>query len=102
MPNGKYDMNNCGGLSSDFIGQSWNYPEANYSTRRAIWAAHRDYQQGLLWTMAHDPAMPTAVRTGISEQHLEMTGVCPTILSLLISVLILISRFISRTRYARE
>ena len=23
-------MNNCGGLSSDFIGQNWEYPEANY------------------------------------------------------------------------
>jgi hypothetical protein len=65
VPGGKYDMNNCGGLSSDFIGQSWGYPEANYSERRTIWEAHRSYQQGLLWAMAHDPEMPSAVSAGM-------------------------------------
>jgi hypothetical protein len=65
VPNGKYDMNNCGGMSSDFIGQSWHYPEANYRARRTIWQAHRDYQQGLLWTMANDPTMPAAVTAGM-------------------------------------
>ena len=28
VPNGKYDSNNCGGISSDFIGENWKYPEA--------------------------------------------------------------------------
>ena len=27
--------------------------------------AHRDYQMGLLWTMANDPAMPAKVREGM-------------------------------------
>ena len=65
VPGGKYDMNNCGGMSSDFIGQSWNYPEANYTERQDIWRGHRDYQMGLLFTMANDPAMPAAVRNGM-------------------------------------
>ena len=52
VPNAKYDMNNCGGMSSDFIGQSWSYPEANYTERQTIWRAHRDYQMGLLWAVS--------------------------------------------------
>lgn len=67
VPGGKYDMNNCGGMSSDFIGQSWRYPEANYTERRDIWRAHRDYQMGLLYSMANDPGMPVAVRNGMQS-----------------------------------
>ena len=67
VPNGKTDMNNCGGVASDFIGGSWTYPDANYTQRRAIWAAHRDYQQGLHWTCAHDPAMPAAIRASMAK-----------------------------------
>ena len=52
VPNSKYDMNNCGGLSSDFLMGSWTYPNASYADRQTIWAAHRDYVQGLLWTLS--------------------------------------------------
>ena len=62
VPGSKFDSNNCGGISSDLIGGSWGYPEADYGVRRAIWFAHLQYQQGLLWTMAHDQAVPSAVR----------------------------------------
>lgn len=37
----KCDMNNGGGLSTDFIGASWRYPDANYSERKEIWEAHK-------------------------------------------------------------
>ena len=45
VPKGKFDMNNCGGISSDFIGASWAYPMATPAARRAIWTQHRDYVQ---------------------------------------------------------
>lgn len=63
VPNHKTDMNNCGAMSSDLIGGSWNYPEATYAERQVIWAQHRDYVQGLLYTLAHDPEIPTSVRS---------------------------------------
>ena len=37
VPGGKADMNNCGGIASDFIGGSWTYPEATYADRKAVW-----------------------------------------------------------------
>ena len=66
VPGGKTDMNNCGDVSSDLIGGSWDYPEANYSMRRQIWAQHRDYVQGLLWTLAHDPAVDAKTRATLA------------------------------------
>eukprot|EP00937_MAST-01D_sp_MAST-1D-sp2_P003667 g3667.t1 len=67
VPGAKYDSNNCGGLSSDFIGQSWRYPEASYAERQEIWRAHADYHQGLLWTMAHDTGVPASVRAEMAQ-----------------------------------
>jgi len=60
----KYDANNCGYnlVHTDMIGASWDYPEANYSHRRAIWQAHVDYTKGWLWTMSSDPSVPFWVR----------------------------------------
>jgi hypothetical protein len=54
-------------MSSDLIGGSWRYPHASYAERRSIWSAHLRYQQGLLWTMAHDPDVPEAARTAMAE-----------------------------------
>ena len=65
VPNGKYDMNNCGGFASDFIGGSWSYPEATYPERREIWRQHLAYQQGLLYFLANDS--PRRVRDAMSE-----------------------------------
>ena len=31
MPNRKTDMNNSGPFSTDYIGKSWDYPEAGYT-----------------------------------------------------------------------
>ena len=70
VPNGKFDMNNCGPFSSDFIGASWAYPEANYSMRQAIWKKHMDYTQGLLYFMQSDPSSPAAVRRAMASHGL--------------------------------
>jgi FAD-dependent oxidoreductase family protein len=55
MPNGKTDWNNRGGFSTDYIGKNWDYPDANYERRAAIWQAHEAYQKGLLYFLGHDP-----------------------------------------------
>ena len=85
IPNGKYDTNNCGAIASDLTTAeytnktwrnltSWAYPRADYATRREIWRAHRDYQQGLFWFLSHDPQLDPAIREEMAEWGL--CGVC--------------------------
>ncbi|MCB1226575.1 MAG: FAD-dependent oxidoreductase [Verrucomicrobiales bacterium] len=62
MPNRKTDTNNKHAISTDFIGQNWAYPEADYATREKIWKAHEDWQKGLIWTYAHHPRVPEEIR----------------------------------------
>jgi hypothetical protein len=62
MPNRKTDTNNNFAISTDFIGQNWDYPEADYATRAKIWKAHEDWQKGLMWTLANNPRVPEKVR----------------------------------------
>ena len=45
VPNGKFDTNNCGGFSTDFIGGSTGYAAASYEEREKIWHEHMDYVQ---------------------------------------------------------
>ena len=67
MPNRKTDTNNQKGFSTDFIGQNWDYPEASYEEREKIIEQHRDYQQGLMWTLAYHPRIPEKVRNVVSK-----------------------------------
>lgn len=67
MPNRKTDTNNRRGFSTDFIGQNYDYPEASYEERERIIEAHREYQQGLMWTLAYHPRIPEKVRNTISK-----------------------------------
>ena len=67
MPNRKTDTNNQKGFSTDFIGQNWDYPEASYKERENIVAKHREYQQGLMWTLAYHPRIPQKVRDKVSK-----------------------------------
>lgn len=62
MPNRKTDTNNNFAISTDFIGQNWDYPEADYATRARIVQAHVDWQKGLMWTYAHHPRVPEKIR----------------------------------------
>tara|TARA_S200000501_G_scaffold358829_1_gene384035 strand:- start:49 stop:1332 length:1284 start_codon:yes stop_codon:yes gene_type:complete len=66
MPNRKTDTNNQKGFSTDFIGQNWNYPEANYEERKKIVDLHLQYQQGLMWSLAYHPRIPKKVRDKVS------------------------------------
>eukprot|EP00038_Savillea_parva_P030708 m.79593 g.79593 ORF g.79593 m.79593 type:complete len:771 (-) comp9303_c0_seq2:67-2379(-) len=78
IPNGKFDMNNCGPIASDLTTAeytnaswrnltSWYYPRADHATRQEIWRAHRDYQQGLLWFLSHDPDLAPEIRTEMAK-----------------------------------
>lgn len=67
MPNKKTDSNNSGGISTDYIGMNYEYPEASYTRRKEIEAAHLYWHKGLLWTLQHHPRVPEATR----KQYLE-------------------------------
>ena len=67
MPNRKTDTNNQKGFSTDFIGQNYTYPEATYEEREKIAQRHKQYQQGLMWTLAYHPRIPAKVRAAVSQ-----------------------------------
>jgi hypothetical protein len=67
MPNRKTDTNNKHGFSTDFIGQNYNYPESDYAEREQIVERHRNYQKGLMWTLAYHPRMPEKIRNEVSR-----------------------------------
>jgi hypothetical protein len=62
MPNQKTDINNNGGFSTDFIGASYDYPEADYATRERICEEHENYIRGFLTFMATSPRVPESMR----------------------------------------
>lgn len=62
LPNGKTDTNNNGYISTDYIGMSWDYPEAGYAARARIAKEHEQWQRGLIWTLQHHPRIPEKVR----------------------------------------
>lgn len=74
MPKGKTDWNNWGyaGLSTDYIGGSWDYPEASYAERDSIWQEHREYQQGLIYYVTHNESVPEHIR-----KEMQTWGFCP-------------------------
>lgn len=67
LPNGATDINNNGAFSTDYIGGSWNYPNATYAQRDQIWQAHKNYQAGLFYFLANDPAVPAALRAEMNS-----------------------------------
>ncbi len=62
VPNRKTDTNNFYGVSTDFIGMNYAYPDADYATRAKIEAAHKNWQVGLMWTLQHDARIPQPIR----------------------------------------
>lgn len=67
MPNRKTDSNNKYGFSTDYIGKNYDYPEATYAEREKIIEDHRNYQMGLMWTLANHPRIPKEVREEASK-----------------------------------
>ncbi|WP_198674117.1 FAD-dependent oxidoreductase [Chitinophaga alhagiae] len=64
IPGNKLDGNNGigGQLSLGLVGENWDYPNASYKQRQAIWARHRSYTEGLLYFLMTDTAVPENVR----------------------------------------
>jgi hypothetical protein len=56
------DCNNAGPVSTDFIGGSNEWPEGDYAKREKIFQAHVTYQQGYMWYLANDSAVPEKLR----------------------------------------
>ena len=56
------DCNNAGPISSDFVGASNEWPEADYATREKIFQKHVTYQQGMMYYLANDDRLPAKVR----------------------------------------
>jgi hypothetical protein len=67
IPNHKADFNNQGAFSTDYIGGSWDYPNATYARRAAIWQAHVDYTEGFFYFLAHDPRVPKALQEEVNR-----------------------------------
>jgi FAD dependent oxidoreductase len=85
MPNRKTDTNNNGAFSTDWIGANHDYPTADYATRARLVAAHRRYQQGLLWALANEPRVPPKVRAefqryGLCKDEFAANGHWPPLL----------------------
>ena len=82
MPNRKSDTNNNFAISTDFIGMSWSWPEASHAKREELFAFHKQWQQGLHWTLANHPRSPKKVRDrvakwGLAKDEFVATGNWP-------------------------
>jgi FAD dependent oxidoreductase len=62
MPNGKTDINNNGGFSTDFIGANSEYSEGSYEARARVWQAHKEYILGFVYFLATDFRVPAKLR----------------------------------------
>lgn len=72
IPNAKTDTNNHGPFSTDNIGMSDDYPDADYDQRRAIIGEHERYQKGLMYFLANDPGVPDDVREPMRQWGLPL------------------------------
>jgi hypothetical protein len=67
IPNRKADFNNRGAFSTDFIGRSWEYPDADYAGRERIWKEHVEYVKGFFYFLANDTRVPKSLQDEVRE-----------------------------------
>jgi hypothetical protein len=82
IPRHKADFNNQGAFSTDYIGGSWQYPDASYARREEIFQAHVEYTKGFFYFLAHDPRVPKALqdevnRWGLAKDEFQDTDNWP-------------------------
>jgi hypothetical protein len=82
MPNRKTDVNNNGAFSSDHIGASDDWPDADDAARDRIFRDHVAYVQGLWHFLQHDARLPAPVREsagkwGLCRDEFEGSGHWP-------------------------
>ena len=63
----KWDFNNRGPFSTDYIGKSWDYPNAVYKRRAEIWQDHKRYTQELFYFLVTDSRVPKETQAEISQ-----------------------------------
>lgn len=61
----KWDFNNRGPFSTDYIGRSWDYPNASYKRRIAVRLDHKRYTEELFYFLTTDPRVPKATQDEI-------------------------------------
>ena len=71
MPNRKTDSNIGSEFGSDYLGRSYDWAEADYAKREALWQEHKTYVQGLLWFLAYDERCPAPVRAEMQKWGLS-------------------------------
>ncbi len=62
LPNGKFDLNNRGPISTDLIGGSSDYPNATAVQRQVIAKRHENYIRGLFTYLCTEPRLPESLR----------------------------------------
>jgi len=67
IANGKWDFNNRGPFSTDYIGRTYNYPNAGYARRETIRNDHVEYTKGLFYFLANDPRVPKETQEEIRQ-----------------------------------
>lgn len=82
IPNGKADLNNRGGFSTDYIGKNYGYPDGTYAERQRIWKDHEDYQKSFYYFLANDPRVPKELQEevrsyGLPKDEYQDTGHWP-------------------------
>lgn len=82
VPNSKSDVNSTGPVSTDLLGASWDYPEADDAHRKAIWDEHLAWAQGLIYFLQNDESVPEAIRQqtrrwGLPKDEFADTGHWP-------------------------
>lgn len=70
LPGGKYDVNNYGAFSTDMMNASFDYANATSGQRQAIAARIKNYDQGLMYYLQHDSAVPTSLRVDMARYGL--------------------------------
>jgi FAD dependent oxidoreductase len=62
FPIHKYDCNNGGAISTDFVGGSWKYPKSSGLQRKLIWEKHKQYILEFFWFLSKETVVPLAIR----------------------------------------
>jgi hypothetical protein len=67
IPNHKADFNNNGPVSTDYIGHSWKYPEADYAGKAVLWQEHLLYTQSFFYFISQDASVPASLRAEVNQ-----------------------------------
>ncbi|MDH4179605.1 MAG: FAD-dependent oxidoreductase [Armatimonadota bacterium] len=70
IPNGKVDLNNRGGFSTDYIGKNYDYPDGSYAVRERLWKEHEEYQKGFYYFLATDPRVSKSLQDEVNQYGL--------------------------------